>query len=80
MGDQISDGASVCIRVCRFFACMCMCRTSVCGCVCVCVPLLWIISVYALHVCVLYERLGGFWHLSPPGVFLLLYICVRARV
>lgn len=79
MGDQISDGASVCIRVCRFLlACACAVRVRVGA--CVCVPLLWIISVYALHVCVLYERPGGFWHLSPPGVFLLLYICARARV
>lgn len=69
----------VCVYVCVGFLLACACAVWVCVGAYVCVPLLWIISVYALHVCVLYERLGSFWHLSPPGVFLLLYICVCAR-
>lgn len=59
MGDQISDSVWVC--VCQFIACMCMCCTCVWVCMWVRVsvsPLLWITSMYALHVCVLYVRPG----------------------
>lgn len=66
-----------CVSVCRFIACMCMCCVCMCVCrrACACVsPLLWITSVYALHVCVLYVRPGAALSLSP-GVFLLLHVC-----
>lgn len=49
MGDQISDRVCDCVR--RFIACMCMCRMCACA--------TSTVSLYALHVCVLYVRLGG---------------------
>lgn len=80
MGDQISDGASVCIRVCRFFACMCMCRMSVCGCVCVCTSTVDNFCVCTACLCPLWKT-GKF--LAPQSswcVSFIVYLCVRARV
>lgn len=80
MGDQISDGASVCIRVCRFFACMCMCRTSVCGCVCVCTSTVDNFCVCTACLCPLWKT-GRF--LAPQSswcVSFIVYLCARACV
>ena len=67
MGDQISDG--VCERVSLLPACACA------VCVCMCVSVTSTVSMYALHVCVLYVSLGVS---GPPGVFLLcVNECVR---
>lgn len=67
-----------CVCTCvSVFACMCMCRTSVCGCVCVCTSTVDNFCVCTACLCPLWKT-GRF--LSPPGVFLLLYICARACV